>query len=250
MRMKSTEKLYYKDPYLCECSAKILDIKNNTVLLDKTVAFPEGGGQLSDEGWFYLDTKEIPFYNVKKGVGRMLYLDNFPCIQVDTPVFHEVDAQNINYFEIGQIVTIKINVERRMKITVLHSALHLSLMAACEIKEDLVRKIVGCKISDQSARLDFNLLDRLTQEDLEYINHRSNELINNSKPIYTYHHKDENEAWYWQCEDFICPCGGTHVNNTKIIGEISVKRKNVGKTTERIVVTVNNSKLSKESYHI
>jgi len=45
-----TRKLYYEDTYLKEARAKIVDIKENALLLDQTIFYPTGGGQPHDEG--------------------------------------------------------------------------------------------------------------------------------------------------------------------------------------------------------
>lgn len=53
--MQTTEKLYENDSLLKECRAKVLACnvkdKGYEILLDRTVIFPEGGGQPSDKGW-------------------------------------------------------------------------------------------------------------------------------------------------------------------------------------------------------
>lgn len=50
-----TEKLFYKDPYLREATAKVEKVEpagngRVKVLLDRTIFYPEGGGQPSDRG--------------------------------------------------------------------------------------------------------------------------------------------------------------------------------------------------------
>lgn len=49
-----TEKLFYKDQYIKEFEAKVLEVKENEggflILLDKTAFFPGGGGQAKDKG--------------------------------------------------------------------------------------------------------------------------------------------------------------------------------------------------------
>ena len=52
--MQSTEKLYERDSMLRECQAIVLDCRKQdndyAITLDKTIIFPEGGGQPSDKG--------------------------------------------------------------------------------------------------------------------------------------------------------------------------------------------------------
>ena len=49
-----TEKLYYKDAYIKEFTATVIDSvtdsKGVAVILDKTAFFPEEGGQSADNG--------------------------------------------------------------------------------------------------------------------------------------------------------------------------------------------------------
>ncbi len=79
------------------------------------------------------------------------------------------------------------------------------------------------------ARIDFFAKEKFTPEDIDGIARRVRELVSLEIPIEVYPHKEEREAWYWKCLDFICPCGGTHLTNTGQAGMIFVKRKNVGK---------------------
>lgn len=247
--MLYTEKVYYSDMFLTECEATVLDIIDNKIILDKTVAYPEGGGQISDCGHLCFDGNEIPFYEVKKGLGRSLHIDNFPSVNVDTVVYHFVDENDIALFNENNQVKVKIDVNRRLQTTIHHSALHLALMFACDLRPDLMKQIRGCNITTNYGRLDFYLTERFTADDLNYINKYMNEAIHLAIPIESYHHPDEKEAWYWKCKEFICPCGGTHVFNTQQLGNVIVKRKNIGKNMERLIVVSDCKGLSKEIYH-
>ena len=47
-----TEKLYYKDAYSKEIEAEVVAVSGSSIILDKTIFYPEGGGQPGDSGWF------------------------------------------------------------------------------------------------------------------------------------------------------------------------------------------------------
>lgn len=246
-----TKKLYYYDPFLSECDAEIVEIRNgNEVCLNQTVAYPEGGGQISDIGTFVLDDFEVCFHNVQKGYGRIFSVQDFPTINVDTPVYHSVDLKYADRLCIGQKLKVKIDLERRIWSTLHHSAIHLALMAASELRGDLYHRIKGCSITEEHARLDFFLAERFSETELVDMNTMLNNLISASVPVVVFPYKGEDEAWFWQCKDYICPCGGTHVTNTSQIGHATIKRKGIGKGSERMIVTVDNPMLSVADYHI
>lgn len=248
MKYMITKKLYYEDFYLGNCKAKVIGKKENGVVLDQTVAFPEGGGQEGDRGIIVLKGETIPFYDTKKGLGRVLTLSDFPTIQVDTPVYHFVENDKINVFDIGDEVEVKVDIPHRIRTTTLHSALHIALMAAKECVPEKVKLIKGCSITEEYGRLDFFTREKFTAEDIDCIERKVNEIISSNYLIESYQHPNEPEAWYWKCKNFVCPCGGTHLRSTGEAGVVHVKRKNVGKTTERLVVTISKICLKEESY--
>ena len=65
-----TEKLFYKDPFLTEFTATVLDCqpgKNGYIVtLDRTAFYPEGGGQPADHGT--LDGIAVTDVHEKSGV--------------------------------------------------------------------------------------------------------------------------------------------------------------------------------------
>lgn len=244
-----TRKLYYEDMFLKECEGTVIDITDNGIVFDQTVAYPEGGGQIGDRGILVINNMEIPFTDTKKGIGRIFYTDDFPTIQVDTPVIHIVSSNDLAHFQIGDKVKIKIDVQHRIKTTILHSGLHIALMAARERCPEITKTIKGCSITTESGRLDFFTHDKFTNEDIVNIQEKAQSLIDENLEISTYPYPGQDEAWYWKCKDFICPCGGTHVKNTGDLGKITVKRKNIGKTTERLIVTLSDELLTSNNYH-
>ena len=248
--MHYTEKLYYSEPFLKECSAKVIHKRNgNEICLDRTVAYPEGGGQISDIGILSFGDIIVPFTDVQKGNGRIFYAPDFPAIHVDTPVYHIVSSADYDRINIGQELHVRIDVNRRIWTTVHHSAIHLAFMFAMQLRSDLESMIKGANISESSGRLDFAIADRFTEQEIAYINENLGKIIADAVPLTVFAHEDEDEAWYWKCNDFVNSCGGTHVTNSKYIGSVLAKRKGLGKGSERLIVTVSNPILSEHDYY-
>jgi alanyl-tRNA synthetase len=249
MNTKITNRYYYKEPYLSFLKAKIIDIVDNKIILDKTIAFPEGGGQEGDRGVFIVNNKEIPFFDTKKGLGKMLYIDNFPTIQVNTPVYHFINNDNLKYFKVDQKVIMQIDTIRRAKLSISHSGIHLVLMCLEKIFPNYEKRIYGASIKEDGARLDFRTTEKFKPEQMLQIENDVNQLIQQQIPIKVYPHQDEAEAWYWQCQDYICACGGTHLDNTKYIGKVKIKRKNLGKNGQRVSFTYDSNSYFQGYYY-
>jgi alanyl-tRNA synthetase len=244
-----TEKLYYSDSFLTSCTAKVVKVDGPKIYLDKTVAYPEGGGQISDTGSLRVNGMVVPFNDVQKGLGKPFLSQDFPVINVNTPIYHVIEEADIIHFSLDSEVEVSIDVNRRIMTTVHHSAIHLALMFASKIRDSLTSRIRGCSITQESARLDFSLPERFTEADIKYISDSIKSIVDADGEIITYQHNQEPEAWFWKYSDFICPCGGTHVQRTGQIGNVNVRRRGIGKGQERLIVEVTNPNLSESNYH-
>lgn len=246
-----TIKEYYKDEFLTNCRGKALEITKEGVILDRTVAFPEGGGQEGDRGVLknIKTGEEFKFYDTTKEGGRRLALPDFYSISVDTNVVHHMNEEELKKIKIGEEFEVFIDVERRAKLTMYHTGIHIVLMALEKLRPNITDLIFGAKISDTYARLDFKVIERFTQEEIEQVTNITNELIKENKDIKTYHHEKEEEALYWTCGDLTIPCGGTHLTKTGYLGDPLIKRKNLGKMSERIILTFNEYKVPLSLYH-
>jgi len=247
--MIKTEKLFYTYPYLKKTKAKIIDITDKGVILDKTIAYPEGGGQLSDQGYLVKNNKKIFFFDVQKKPGRTIFIKDFPTIQVDTPIVHYIDEKDKDYLNIGDIVIVEIDPVRRAKLSISHSVTHIVLMGIEEFFPEMEKNIYGAKIKEDSSRLDFRTDIKFSQEDIKRIENYANELIKQERNIVLFSHPKEKEARYWQLDWYICPCGGTHIDNTKYIKDIKVKRKNLGRNAQRINISFDYLSLFQEKFY-
>jgi len=231
-----TELLFRDDAYLPACEARVVAVDERGIRLDRTVFYPQGGGQAGDMGELRLaDGRRIAIIDTRKGDG------------VDE-VLH-VPAPGAALPATGDAVTAAIDWERRHRLMRMHTCLHL-LCAA------VPGAVTGGQISDGKGRLDFDVPgDAL---DKAAITRRLNELIT----------ADHVVTPRWISDDELMarpelvrtmsvkppmgqgrvrlldiagvdlqPCGGTHLRRTGEIGRVEVtKIENKGKQNRRVVI--------------
>jgi len=246
----ATYKLYYDDPFLNVCEAKVIAVdEQKGIVLDQTIAFPEGGGQEGDRGTLFVNGETIEFGDTQKGYGRVIYIDNFPTIHVNTPIYHKVDPQFLGKFRVGDTVSVRIDVERRARLSASHTATHLMLMAVEKVFGEYENRVYGCHIKEHGGRLDFRTTEKFVSEMMAKAQTVCDDLISRALPIKTYPHLEEPEAWYWECDGVIYPCGGTHLTNTQYIKSIQLKKKGLGKNGQRVAFEMEFDDIFMEFYH-
>ncbi|MBD3155453.1 MAG: phenylalanine--tRNA ligase subunit beta [Candidatus Aenigmarchaeota archaeon] len=207
-----TERLFYQDPYIKEAEAEVEEINGKEVILDKTLFFAFSGGQASDKG----SINGIPVVNVEKKNHKIV---------------HTLEKEP--EFKTGDIVKLELDWNRRYRLMKLHSAAHLVYYP---FVEELGRpKIIGSNISPEKARIDFLYEDSI-KEKIPKIEEKVNKTIAEGLEIKTEPDKKDVEKRWWRCNSKGMPCGGTHVKNTSEIGEVKLKRKNIGAGKERVEV--------------
>ncbi|WP_242321776.1 alanyl-tRNA editing protein [Bacillus cereus group sp. BfR-BA-01354] len=225
-------KLYLQDPYLQVCNAIITKIEDNKIFLNQTVFYPEGGGQIGDQGW--IEGTEV--IDTQKTGGNLFYHSNFPIIKVGSEVAH-ILKEPIKGLREGMEVKAKINWERRHMLMRMHAAAHLVYYYTFQVFGEMYVK--GCHIAEDRARFDFySPGKRLDREGLDKVEEFANLIVKDNIPIKNIPLHEEPEAINWICGDMHIPCGGTHVRQTGDIGEISVRRNSRGKNLERIYLEI------------
>ena len=250
--MNWTIKEYYKNPLLCELKAKIIEIDEEYIILDKTIAYPEWWGQQWDKWEIILKNWEkINFIDTQKWLWRPIFLQDFPLINVETEIYHIIEKDdNINSrVKVWDEINIKINIQRRELLSISHTASHLLYIWAEKIRPWITKNIIWCSITPESARFDFRTDTNFSSEEQLKIVEIANKYISENYKIKIYPHKKEPEALFWECNWKIIPCWWTHISSTWNIWELKIKRKNTGKGKERLTIFFEKCIVDLVKYH-
>jgi len=137
-----TEELAARDAYLRECSATVVGLTSDGVLLDRTVFYPRGGGQPGDTGVLAWDGGAVTVTDTFKREGNVIHQ-----VAGDPPL-------------VGSEVIARIDWERRHRLMRTHTALHV---LSAVVWGDFGAKVTGGNMEPGEARMDFEL-DGITVE--------------------------------------------------------------------------------------
>lgn len=208
-----TEKLYYLDAYATKFTAKVLecteDKKNFKVVLDRTLFYPEGGGQPADMGT----------------LGGVKVLD---VHEKDDIITHTTDKP----LEVGAEVEGEIDWECRFDLMQNHSGEHILSGVICQ---KYGCDNVGFHMGKEMITIDLNT--KIPEEDLPWLEEKANEAIWNNVPVgIRYPSKEELDALDYRSKKELegqvrivnvgdydcCACCGTHVKLAGEIGQIKI----------------------------
>ena len=220
--LEKTEKKYFEDEKKLEFDGKVEKMieKNGEyyAVLESTYFYPTSGGQLHDIG--EMDGVEVVDVSSQAGV-----------------ILHKLGEEP--GFSEGDEVECRIDRERRKQLMQHHSATHLINAAAGEVLGSHVMQ-AGAKKTEKKARLDITHFKKVSREELQKIEDRVNEWIEEAIPVEkTVMDKSEAEQKYGFSiyqggvppgsslrivnvgDDMdVEACGGTHVENTSEIEKV------------------------------
>lgn len=226
--------LYLDDTYLKECDATVTTVSDSRyIILDQTVFYPKGGGQINDVGEM---TRDGEVFNV-------VYVGKF-----SGEVSHEVDRPGL---KVDDRVCCKIDWNRRYKMMRSHTAAHVLITILCNKTNALV---TGNELTLEKSRFDFNL-ENFDRDIFMSCIDEANEIFKKDVPVKTYELPREEalkipgmvkmaEALPPQVSKLRIveiegidkqADGGTHVRNLREVGQIEfLKAENKGKNNRRV----------------
>ena len=231
----TTEELFREDATLAQCEARVVAVGEGGVILDRTVFYPLGGGQAGDTGVLRLaDGQELLVTDTRKSkehAGGVLHVLAPDAVLV-----------------VGDVVVARIDVARRNAHRRFHTTTHL----LCAL---VPHPVDGCSITAGYARLDFHMSEPLDKQALTAGIAR---LVAEAHPV---RHRWISEAELDANPGLVRsmsvqpprglgrvrvleiegvdlqPCGGTHVGNTREIGNVVVtKVEKKSAMTRRVVL--------------
>ncbi len=210
----STKNLFWEDPYLKECGARVVSVNGDEIKLDQSIFYAFSGGQQSDSGTI----NGINVLEARKEGDDIVYkLEK-------TPDFRE-----------GDTVKVSIDWDKRYKIMKLHSAAHIVWFFF--EKKSGTRRIIGSNVTVDKSRVDCEYPESIAPL-LPETEESSNKFITEGHEVKAYDDAEKPGRRIWESAEFRTFCGGTHVKNTSEIGKIKLKRKNLGAGKERIEITL------------
>ncbi len=221
-----TEKLFYSDPYLKETTARITRVESGgekiRLLLDRTIFYPEGGGQPSDRGIIEGDGFRV---HVEKVTGK-------------EEIWHEGRLEGRLPGE-GEAVRLVLDWEWRYENMRAHTGQHI---LSAVIKGLYDAETTGFQIFEGYSKIEIDYPGELTWEIVERVERLSNEVvwgdIEVEVDVYDELPRDVQSRLRKALSDKVkppirvvrigtvdvTPCGGTHVGSTREIGLIKVLR--------------------------
>ena len=232
----STRALFAEDAYLSTAEGRVVAVTERGIVLDQTNFYATSGGQPGDTGFF------------ERADGSQIAIAGTVTGETKAEIVH-VPAPDAPVPEIGELLALHIDWDRRYRLMQMHTACHL-LSVVCPYP------ITGAGVGDSESRVDFDMTGVSVTKD--EVTEKLMALVAANHPIFT--------QWIDEAEldanpdivrsknvrpprglgriRLVCigegasvdsqPCGGTHVSETQEVGDIHIaKIENKGKENRR-----------------
>ena len=228
-----TATLFRDDAYMKDCDATVASVDEDSIVLDRTVFYPQGGGQPGDVGSITWDGNSTAVIDTRYGDGGAIR--------------HIVTPGSARP-AVGSTVRATIDWERRYRHMRMHTALHL-------LGAVLRYGVTGGNIGADRSRLDFDMEDTIDKESVSAAiqslvdaNHAVRcrwisdaELESQPELVRTMSVQPPRGAGRVRLLEIenvdLQPCGGTHLKSTGEVGRVNVaKVEKKGKKNRRVYI--------------
>jgi misacylated tRNA(Ala) deacylase len=230
-----TEELFSDDSYTREFEARVVKLDGREVILDRTAFYPGGGGQPADKGSLGIGPVRASVVDARRGSGNVVHV-------LDTAIPDTV-------------LNLKgtLDWERRYAHMRYHTVLHV---LSGVIWRNFEAKVTGGQMRTDRARMDFSFPGEWTADVVREIERLTNEALAENRPVKVYELEREEaladpdlirtqvnlvpERVKWirivEIEGLDTQAdGGTHVANTREVGEMGItSHKSKGKQNKRV----------------
>ncbi len=225
---EKTELLFYDHPFDQVFEAKVQSVlEDGSIVLDKTLLYPEGGGQPADHGTLEKGGMTFQVIDVQKVGGIVVHKLENELVKAAGGLIP------------GDRLTGRVDMQRRLAHARHHTATHLVHDSAKRVLGKHIWQ-AGAQKSEDRARLDLSHFKRITEQELKAIELEANRRVMEVIPVDTqFLPRSEaekifgfelyqggvppgNEIRVVKVGSDIEACAGTHVTNTGMIGAIKI----------------------------
>ncbi|ASJ08281.1 alanyl-tRNA editing protein AlaX [Thermococcus siculi] len=219
-----TEKLFYRNAYLWEAGATVRSVEKRDnfvrILLDRTIFYPEGGGQPSDRG-------------IIAGEGFKIFVDK---VHGKDEIWHEGKLEG-RLPEPGEPVRLVLDAEWRYENMRQHTGQHI---LSAVFKDIYDANTTGFQIFETYNKIEIDYPGELSWDMILKVERRANEVVWSDLPVQVEVYDELPDELRKKLRKElsekvkppirivsipgvdVIPCGGTHVRSTREVGLIKV----------------------------
>ena len=220
------EPLFYLEPTCRETEVMVVRIVEDEqfgagLVFDDTVCHPHGGGQKGDRATLILPPgvaagaglpEELVIRDTRRIGPNIVHIPEVPLTEQAMDVLLDWDE-----------LVLRLDWDFRSRQMRLHSTAHL---LHCFVEQEVDRTLPYPETSDIQPDYGLNRYgekDLFSEVQAQAAVTKLNQFLQEGHAISTYPDMEKQGFRYWQCEDWIIPCGGTHPQDTKEIGSVEAE---------------------------
>ncbi len=238
-----TELLHMHDNYIKEFDAKVINVGENYLVLDRSAFYPRGGGQACDHGIIKKGNSTVNITKVTKESGEVRH-------------YFDGDVS----FSVGDMVHGEIDWDRRYMLMKMHTLQHVF---SRYMQNTYSAQTISSSVNVPKSHADFHPMEKLSDDEISNIESNINEILSKKYDVEIKFMARQEAIEFLKARKYqtqylemvpesvkefriviiddydAASCAGTHVRNLSEIGTFKiVKQKNMGSKKRRIYFTI------------